>query len=166
MRPRPPAPRRPAPAAAAPHAAAAAAPHTRRRRPHPAAAQVKRPTRGNLLLPASWAGAKCIDAAIDPTIVAGRGPGRPADFVLHVTSAACAGGTVAYAGVCAVGGDDNRPVVGAINLCPGSYDGLAPRRQMEVITHELLHALVGGGRCFSYHNVACLLACLLFSGAA
>ena len=103
---------------------------------------MKRPTRGSLLLPASWATSKCIDATIDPSLVAGFGPGRAADFILHVTSAACAGGTVAYAGVCAVGGEDNRPIMGAINLCPGSYDKLAPRRQMEVITHELLHAFV------------------------
>jgi len=104
--------------------------------------KVRRPTGGNLLLPAGWAHTKCIDALVDRQVVAGYGPGRPVDYVLHVTSAQCEGGTVAYAGVCAVGGDDNRPVMGAINLCPGSYNKLPPRRQIEVITHELLHAFV------------------------
>lgn len=97
---------------------------------------------GNLLMPSGWATTKCIDAAIDTTMVTGYGPGRPVDYILHVTSSPCDGGTVAYAGVCAVGGEDSRPIMGAINLCPGSYDKLAPRRQIEVIIHELLHAFV------------------------
>jgi hypothetical protein len=104
--------------------------------------QVRRPTPGNLLLPSGWASKTCLDAAVDPEFVSGSGQGRPVDFVLYVTSAPCAAGTVAYAGACAVGGEDSRPVMGSINLCPGAYDVLTPRRQMEVIVHELLHALV------------------------
>ena len=105
--------------------------------------QLRRPTAGNLLLPASWAGGRCLDAEIDAAFVSGLGRGRAVDYALHVTSAPCNGSTVAYAGACAVGGPDSRPVMGAINLCPGAFDRLDARRQIEVITHELLHAFVG-----------------------
>ena len=106
---------------------------------------MRRPTPGNLLLPPGWAGRKCIEAALDPTFVAGRGGGRPVDFVLHATSAPCDEGVVAHAGVCAVGGYDGRPVAGAVNLCPGAFDKLPAHRQVEVVVHELLHAFVSGG---------------------
>jgi hypothetical protein len=66
------------------------------------------------------------------------------DYVLYVTSVPCQAGTMAYAGVCAVGGDDSRPIMGAINLCPGAFEGLGARRQLETVTHELLHAFVSG----------------------
>lgn len=65
-----------------------------------------------------------------------------ADYVLYVTSAPCEPGTMAYAGVCAVGGPDSRPIMGSINLCPGSFEALPPKRQMETVIHELLHAFV------------------------
>jgi leishmanolysin-like peptidase len=66
------------------------------------------------------------------------------DYVLYVTSAPCQAGTMAYAGVCAVGGEDDRPIMGAINLCPGAFESLPPMRQLETVLHELLHAFVSG----------------------
>jgi hypothetical protein len=109
--------------------------------------KVQRPVAGALQLPGWWAapGATCIDAAINRDTVAGYGPGRAADYILYVTSVPCEAGTVAYAGACAVGGPDSRPVMGAINLCPGAYERLPPGRQVEVTVHELLHAFVSGG---------------------
>jgi hypothetical protein len=106
--------------------------------------KVRRPTLGALQLPGWWAapGASCIDARVNRDSVQGYGPGRAADYILYVTSAPCEGGTVAYAGACAIGGPDNRPVMGAINLCPGAYERLGPSRQVEVTVHELLHAFV------------------------
>lgn len=83
------------------------------------------------------------------SLPAGRGVGRPVDYVLYVTSVPCQAGTMAYAGVCAVGGDDSRPIMGAINLCRGAFEELGARRQLETVTHELLHAFVSvTGGCY------------------
>ncbi|WIA21793.1 hypothetical protein OEZ85_004177 [Tetradesmus obliquus] len=104
--------------------------------------QVVRPLPGNLLLPPGWGSVKCIEAVVEPEFISGRGMGRPVDYVLYVTSVPCQAGTMAYAGVCAVGGDDSRPIMGAINLCRGAFEELGARRQLETVTHELLHAFV------------------------
>ena len=50
-------------------------------------------------------------------------------------------------GACAVGGPDNRPVMGAVNICSTTFHALSQKRQVEVLVHELLHAFVSeGGR--------------------
>lgn len=85
-------------------------------------------------------------------VFAGQGPGIPnVDYILYVSSANCQAGTVAYAGVCAVGGEDNRPIMGSINLCPGAFDRLSYKRQIEVITHELLHAFAFSPSLFALY---------------
>eukprot|EP00877_Chromochloris_zofingiensis_P003960 jgi/Chrzof1/13565/Cz08g02100.t1 len=104
--------------------------------------QVRQPSTTNLLLPEGWNAPKCFEANIDPSTIPGQGKGVPnADYLLYVTSQPCTGGVLAYAGVCAVGGKDHRPIMGSMNLCPGAFDKLPYERQISVITHELLHAL-------------------------
>jgi hypothetical protein len=106
------------------------------------AVQLRRPETSPLLVPSYWATTSCFAAAVDPATVAGYGPGRPTDFYLYVTASPCAAGVVAYAGVCATSGAGNRPIMGAVNLCPGAFDSLTPAKQLDTVVHELLHMLV------------------------
>jgi hypothetical protein len=71
---------------------------------------------------------------------------------------------MAYAGVCALGGEDSRPIMGAINLCPGAFESLPPKRQLETDMHELLYAFVSG--VVGLHSKASLESVGLLRGPA
>lgn len=106
------------------------------------ARQLKQPEASPLLLPAYWSNTPCISATVNPATIAGSGPGRETDFYLYVTADRCASGVVAYAAVCAIGGASYRPIMGAVNLCPGAFEALPASRQLDTLVHELMHTLV------------------------
>jgi leishmanolysin-like peptidase len=73
------------------------------------------------------------------------GAGVAADYILFVSSvntAACGGGTLAYASTCQRDQKD-RPIVGYANFCPNALSSASAQwvTQKSTAVHELLHAL-------------------------
>lgn len=73
------------------------------------------------------------------------GAGVTADFILFVSSvntAACGGGTLAYASTCQRDQND-RPIVGYVNFCPSQLSNAANAwvTQKSTAVHELFHAV-------------------------
>ena len=92
----------------------------------------------------------CSSSTFDDCETLPAGPGRPnADVLLLVSNVAegcgacTGGGTSAWAAAC-VRDTYDRPVLGAINVCPNNLLDAAcnhtRQTQVDVVTHELLHA--------------------------
>jgi hypothetical protein len=62
-------------------------------------------------------------------------------YVFAVSTSKCTGGTMAYAATCQRDQYD-RPVLGAINICPNEIDVTQLDAQLVVVLHEMAHALV------------------------
>jgi hypothetical protein len=80
---------------------------------------------------------------VTTTYLAGTGI-ADTDFAVYVfaaSTAKCTGGTMAYAATCQRDQFD-RPVLGAINICPNQIDVNSLDAQLMVVLHELAHALV------------------------
>jgi hypothetical protein len=61
----------------------------------------------------------------------------------------CSGSTLASGATCELGGSNNRPILGLINLCPRFFE-MSPDVRLTVLLHELTHALVGDGRLLMF----------------
>ncbi|KXZ43308.1 hypothetical protein GPECTOR_95g697 [Gonium pectorale] len=70
--------------------------------------------------------------------------GEATDMYLYITAVNnddCAGGAAAWARPCLLDLGDNRPLVGAANVCPGALRMLDEASLTAVVAHEMIHAL-------------------------
>lgn len=66
-------------------------------------------------------------------------------YITAVQNEDCEAGAAAWARPCLFDLGNNRPQLGAANVCPGALRLLDEETLTAVLTHEMIHALVGGG---------------------
>ena len=101
-------------------------------------------------------GPDCADASSECDASAAGAGANETDFLLYVTATQterCVAGSAAYAGRCFVDQRD-RPIAGALNLCPESLAHASDDERRVIVLHELAHALGFSAASIAYFRHA------------